>query len=206
MNKILLIGVLCVLFSCKGKKSTTDVQGTEIKTSVTANSKDFVVEKIAKTNSTETLRKNYPDANLKEGVGLFEEGTVERAYTILYPDTKNEIHLIWVSPERKKLHQVYFSNQGDWRSEKAIGIGTTYDELVAHNGKPILVYGFGWDYSGAVDWNGGKLQNSKLQVYLNPGKEPKPKFYGDGIIKPTDEELKELNLTVGQIIYQLENE
>jgi len=34
-------------------------------------------------------------------------------------------------------------------------------------------------------------------------KEPKKKFYGDGIIKPTEAELKELNLTVGQIIYQL---
>ncbi len=197
MKKIILIGVLCVLVSCKGKKSTTEGA---------TNPKAFEVERLAATNSTESLRKNYPDANLKEGVGLFEEGTVERAYTILYPDTKNEIHLIWASPERKKLHQVYFSNQGDWRSEKEIGIGTTYEELVARNGKPILVYGFGWDYSGAVDWNGGKLQNSNLQVYLNPGKEPKPKFYGDGIIKPTDEELKELNLTVGQIIYQLENE
>jgi len=203
MKKFIFIGVLCVLFSCKGKKSTTDSTSTEIKTSVKENPKSFVVEKIAQTNSVESLQKNYPDANPKEGVGMFEEGTVKRAYTILYPETKNEIHLIWETTERKKLYQVYFSKAGDWVSNKSIRIGTTYEELVKQNGKPINVYGFGWDYSGAVDWNGGKLENSKLQVYLYPVKEPKKKFYGDGIIKPTEAELKELNLTVGQIIYQL---
>lgn len=206
MKKIILIGVLCVLISCKGKKETTNVTGAQISTTNKSNPKSFFVEKIANTNSKKSLLKNYTDAKLKEGVGMFEEGTVERAYTILYPNTKNEIHLIWVSPERKKLHQVYFSNDGDWRSEKAIAIGTTYEELIARNGKPIKVYGFGWDYSGAVDWNGGKLEGSKLQVFLKPSKQPKPKFVGDNIINPSGAELKELNLTVGQIIYHLGNE
>lgn len=185
---------------------TTEVNGTEVNTSVKVNPNNFIVEKIAKTHSPEALQKNYPNANIKEGVGMFDEGTVKRAYTILYPDTKNEIHLIWDSPEKNNLYQVFFSNDGDWKSEKAITIGTTYEELVERNGKPIKVYGFGWDYSGAVDWNGGKLENSKLQVYLKPAKEPKPKFYGDGIINPTEQELKELGLTVGQIIYHLGNE
>jgi len=197
MKKLILIGVLCVLISCKGKKHTTEV---------TTSPKNFEVERLAKTNSTDALQRNYPDANLKEGVGLFEEGTVERAYTILYPNTKNEIHIIWETPERKSVYQVYFSKDGDWKSEKAIAIGTTYVELIARNGKPIKVYGFGWDYSGAVDWNGGKLENSKLQVFLKPATTPKPKFYGDGIITPNEAELKELNLTVGQIIYHLGNE
>lgn len=174
--------------------------------SATANPKNFVVEKVAKYNTVETLKKKYPDANPNQGVGMFDEGTVERAYTILYPNTKNEIHIIWDSPERNKLHQIYFSNEGDWKSEKSIAIGTTYEELVARNGKPIKVYGFGWDYSGAVDWDGGKLQNSKLQVFLKPANEPKPKFYGDQVINPTEEELKTLNLTVGQIIYHIGND
>jgi hypothetical protein len=206
MKKFVFIAMLCILFSCKGKKAATDANVSEVNTTTISSSNYFVVEKIAKTNSREALLKNYPNANIKEGEGMFDEGTVKRAYTILYPNTKNEIHLIWDSPERKKLYQVYFSNEGDWKSEKAIAIGTTYDELVARNGKPIKVYGFGWDYSGAVDWNGGKLENSKLQIYLTPAKEPKPKFYGDGIINPTEQELKELNLTVGQIIYHLGNE
>lgn len=206
MKKLILIALLCILFSCKGKKTTTDFNGAEVNTTVKANPKNFVVEKIAKAHSEEALLKNYPDANIKEGVGMFDEGTVERAYTILYPNTKNEIHLIWDSPERNRLHQVYFSDEGDWKSEKAIAIGTTYEELVARNGKPIKVYGFGWDYSGAVDWNGGKLENSNLQVFLKPAKEPKPKFYGDGIINPTEAELEVLDLTVGQIIFHLGNE
>lgn len=206
MKKLLFIGLLTIFVSCKGTKNAADVSSSEVNTSIKANPNNFVVEKIAKSHSPEALLKTYPDANIKEGIGLFDEGTVERAYTILYPDTKNEIHLIWVSSERKKLYEVYFSNRGDWKSEKAIAIGTTYEELVARNGKPIKVYGFGWDYSGAVDWNGGKLENSKLQIFLKPTKEPNPKFYGDGIINPTEAELKELDLTVGQIIYHLGNE
>ncbi len=206
MKKLILLGVLCVFISCKGKKSASDVAHADVNTTVNVNPKNFEVEKIAKMHSPEALLKHYPNANIKEGVDMFDEGTVERAYTILYPDTKNEIHLIWDTPEKKKLHQVYFSNEGDWRSDKAIAIGTTYEELIARNGKPIKVYGFGWDYSGAVDWNGGKLQNSNLQVFLKPAKEPKTKFYGDGIINPTEAELKELRLTVGQIIYHLGNE
>lgn len=206
MKKLILMGVFCVSVSCKGKKNASDGAHTDVNTTVNVNPKNFEVEKLAKMHSPEALLKNYPNANIKEGVGMFDEGTVERAYTILYPDTKNEIHLIWESLERKKLYEVYFSNSGDWKSEKTIAIGTTYEELVARNGKPIKVYGFGWDYSGAVDWNGGRLENSKLQVFLIPAKEPKSKFYGDGIINPTEAELKELDLTVGQIIYHLGNE
>ena len=87
-----------------------------------------------------------------------------------------------------------------------IGVGTSYAELVERNGKPIKVYGFGWDYSGAVDWNGGNLQNSNLRVFLKPAIEPKPKFYTDGIIEPTQGEMDELDLRVGNIIYHLGND
>lgn len=206
MKKFFLIGITCIFISCKGKKTVADQNNTSDKTNFKVELKHFVLEKIAKMNSSEELLKNYPDADIKEGVGMFDEGTVERAFTILYPNTKNEIHLIWHTIDKKKLHQVYLSNNGDWRSNKSIRIGTTYNELVAINGKPIHIYGFGWDYGGAVDWNGGNLKNSKLQVFLKPIKQPNTKFYGDRIINPNEEELKELDLSVAQIIYQLGNE
>lgn len=48
-------------------------------------SKDkFVVENLTG-YSAEDLINNYPDANFYEDSGMFEEGTVERAYTIMYP-------------------------------------------------------------------------------------------------------------------------
>ncbi len=206
MKKIILLGMLCLIFACKGTKNTTAVSETNTNITNTTATNNFTVEKIARNASAEALQKMYPDANKKEDIGLFEEGTVERAITILYAGTKNEIHLIWETPERKKLYQIVFSENGDWETGPGIKIGSTYEDLVARNAKPIQVYGFGWDYSGAVDWNGGKLEKSNLRVFLKPAAEPNPKFYGDGIINPSPEELKKLNLTVGNIIYHLGND
>ncbi|MGA8853946.1 MAG: hypothetical protein WB492_07205, partial [Christiangramia sp.] len=75
----------------------------------------------------------------------------------------------------------------------------TYAELNKMNGKKISFYGFGWDYSGAVDWNGGKLEKSGLRVFLTPGNDPSNKFYRDKIIKATPEEIEALDLKVGSI-------
>ncbi len=202
MKNLILFGMICLLISCKGTKNASSA--TEVNSK--SPTETFVIEDIIKDPTPEALNKRYPNAGLREDTGLFEEGTAERAYTILYPGTKNEIHLIWETIERKNLYQVVFSKNGDWVSSLGIGIGTPYAELVERNGKDIKVYGFGWDYSGAVDWNGGKLQNSNLRVFLKPAVEPNPKFYTDGIIKPTQAELDQLKLTVGNIIYHVGND
>lgn len=206
MKKCIVLGILCLFFACKGNKKTTLASETAAKTSTIAFFKNFTVEKIARNTSAEALERMYPDAAKKEEMGLFEEGSIERAFTVLYPRTKNEIHLIWESPERENLYQIVFSQKGDWTTASGIKIGSTYEDLVRRNGKAINVYGFGWDYSGAVDWNGGALENSKLRVFLKPAAEPNPKFYGDGIIYPTPDEWNALDLTVGKIIYHLGNE
>src|SRR5690606_6618208 len=129
----------------------------------------------------------------------FEEGTIERAYSILYQNTPNELMVVW---QNDKVYTVMVSKKGNWKSKTGITIGMTYEELLRLNKKPVLIYGFGWDYSGAVDWNGGKMEKTGLQVFLSPtGKIPE-KFYGDQIINPTEEELKVLDLEVGNILYQ----
>lgn len=206
MKKCIVLGILCLFFSCKGTKNATSTSKPAANTVASASLKNFTVEKIARNTSAEAFEKMYPDASKKEEIGLFEEGTEERAYTIMYPGTKNEIHFIWETLERKKVYQIIFSKNGDWETASGIKIGTTYENVVQRNGKEINVYGFGWDYSGAVDWNGGKLENSKLRIFLKPAAEPNSKFYGDGIIHPTPEELKKLNLAVGKIIYHLGND
>jgi hypothetical protein len=50
---------------------------------------------------------------------------------------------------------------GNWVTEEGIKLGTTLDELVRLNGKPIEFSGFGWDYGGWIySYGSGKL--SKL--------------------------------------------
>lgn len=193
MKKLILLLVIICLASCKSKGTAT----SEI-----ISKERFVIEELAG-KSADAIRKIYADANIREGAGMFEEGTEERAYTILFPDTPNELHITWENEERTKMYDLRFAENGNWRSSGGIKVGTSYEELNSLNEKPVSFYGFGWDYSGAVIWNGGKLEDSKLRIFLAPAISPQGKFYGDHIIKATPEEIAALNLKVQTVMYKL---
>ena len=191
MKQIVILLLIVGSISCSGKRTAAK----------TAENK-FVIEKLSTLNSKE-VAEIYKDANIKEDIGVYEEGTEERPYTILYPGTPDEIEITWKDSKRTKINDIRFNELGQWRSSKGIKIGTNYEELNRINNKPIEFYGFGWDYSGAVDWNGGELENSNLRVFLAPQNGPPEKFYGDQIVKASPEEIRNLNLKVQTIIYKL---
>ena len=191
MRKIFSLFIVLSLASCSSTKNKT--LGILDK---------FVVENLVRFNS-EKIKEKYPDANVYEVIGVFEEGTEELPYSVLYPDTPNELNITWTDASRTQIYDIRFSTEGDWRSSTGIRIGTTYEELNELNGEPISFYGFGWDYSGAVVWNEGKFEKSKLRVFLSLEKEPNSKFYHDQIIKASPEEIAVMNLRVGSIVYKL---
>lgn len=193
MKKLILLFVILGTVSCKSTKQTT---------TPTVSKDNFIVENLLELNAEE-IRKKYSDANIKEDAGMFDEGTEELHYTILYGDTPNEIQITWKDAGRTEINDIRFTTAGKWQSSTGIKIGTTYDELNSLNEKPVSFYGFGWDYSGAVMWNDGKMENSSLRVFLAPEKEPQPKYYGDHIIKASPEEIKNMNLKVQTIIYKV---
>jgi len=188
MRKIVMILAVLVMAACNSTK-----KGTSKSTS------KYTVENLGDMNA-EDITRNYPDSNIEEGADMFEEGTEERPFTILYPGTTNELHITWQDKERTKIHDLRYAQNGKWNSETGIDIGTSYAELNEMNGKKISFYGFGWDYSGAVNWNGGKLEKSGLRVFLKPGNKLSNKFYGDKIIEATPEEIEALDLKVGSIM------
>ncbi|PRX52134.1 hypothetical protein [Salegentibacter salegens] len=186
MKKLSLIIIVLSLAACGSSNSKM--------------SKDrFVVENLTNYD-TEELAETYPEANIQEDTGMFEEGTVERAYTIMYPDTPDELHITWKSEEREEIYDIRFSENGKWKSAEGIEIGTTYEALYKLNEKEISFYGFGWDYGGAVMWNDGKFEKSKLRVFLAPDGEVSDKFYGDRIIEASEEEIERLDLKVTSIM------
>lgn len=186
MKKISLIIFVLTIVACGSSNSKK--------------SKDkFVAENLTNYNA-EDLNKNYPDANFREDTGMFEEGTVERAYTVMYPDTPDELHITWKTEEQEEIFDIRFSENGKWKSAAGIEIGTTYEALNKINEKEISFYGFGWDYGGAVIWNNGKLEKSKLRVFLAPDGEVSDEFYGDRIIEANQEEIENLNLKVTTIM------
>ena len=194
MKKLILLITLLGIVSCKSTKAPTPAAEESPATT------SFFIEDLSTMNAME-IRVAYADAKQVEGMGMFDEGTEERAYTILYPETPNEIHISWEDTEKTRIHDIRFSESGKWISKTGIVVGTNYEELNKLNEKEISFYGFGWDYSGAVDWNGGKLENSDLFVFLEAKNIP-GKFYGDHIIKATPEEIKYMDLRVKTIMYK----
>lgn len=186
MKKIIIILSVFTLIACGSSKH------------VEANK--FEIEKLSSLSAQE-ISKNFSDANIKEGEGLYDEGTEKRAYTTLYSGTSDELHITWTDASKKHIKDISFSKAGKWKTEEGIKVGTSYAELNKLNGKEISFYGFGWDYSGAVVWNNGKLERTKLRVFLAPENEPKERFIGDQIIKATPEEIAKMNLKVAGIIF-----
>jgi HAMP domain-containing protein len=82
MRKILFLTLVISLAACKSRKPVSS-------------SEKYELENLAHVISKGDLQKTFPDAQIAEGVDLFEEGTVERAYTLLYPDTKDELLLMY---------------------------------------------------------------------------------------------------------------
>ncbi|MFV8225171.1 hypothetical protein [Christiangramia aquimixticola] len=188
MRKIFLVLSMLIVAACNSSKKATSGSNAY-----------YSMENIAEM-SLDQIRKTYPDASFKNGVGIFEEGTVERPYTILYPETPDQLLITWQNEDRIKVYSVKYSEGSKWSSNTGVKIGTSLEELNKLNGKPVSVYGFGWDYSGAVDWNGGKLENNKLGVFLAANADIPDQFYGDSIIEASPEELKALDLKVGSIM------
>ena len=191
MRKFFCLSAILLIISCNSSKNTT----------TGPTSKQFFVEDLLEMNAA-SIKDAFPNEVITEDVGLFEEGTEERAYTVISPNSPDELHITWKDKNRTQIEDIRMDTNGKWKSKTSIKIGSTYDELTQMNQKPISFYGFGWDYSGATLWNDGKLEKSKLHVFLAPEKEPKNKFYGDHIMKATPEEIKEMDLKVKAILFK----
>ncbi|MFN4762264.1 hypothetical protein ACKGJN_03995 [Gillisia sp. Q332] len=189
MKKLFLLLTVLSLASCKTANQPLAIPADR-----------FVIEDLVKLTSEE-IKTRYPDADIKEAIGIYEEGTEERPYCILFPNTPNHLEITWKDLERTEINDIRFTDKGNWKSSTGIGIGTTFNQLNKLNGKQVYFYGFGWDYSGAVDWNDGKFENSGLFVFLEARNIPGA-FYGDHIIKASAEEIAALNLKVQTLIFK----
>lgn len=188
MKKVLVLGLILLATGCKSGKITAD------------SPEKFQIENLAGVIADQNLEKVYPEAQIAVGVDVFEEGTLERPYSILYPETVDQLLIVWEDETRSRPYQLYFENEGKWSTKNGIRVGTTYEDLVKINEGPIKFYGFGWDYSGAVDWNDGKLADSDIRVFLAPVNAPPKGFYGDQIIEADPEDILNLDLKVRAIM------
>lgn len=142
------------------------------------------------------------------GEGFYKLGT------FLFPNTKNEIAISWKNKENfSKPDWIWIRKPNtDWRTNMGITIGTKMKEIEKLNGKPFMIFGFGWDYSGTVaDWNEGNLEkvhsrkNGLILRLKNKNnyelsRSEFEEVLGDKVIETSNKTLQKLNPEVYDMI------
>lgn len=128
---------------------------------------DFVLNKLLKYQSEIELKEAY-EKQVTHGRDLLPEGMGTYPVTVLYAGTSNEVKINWsdTAAYRNINNVILDGKASDWQTTQGIRLGTKLSELEKLNGKPFTLYGFGWDYGGAVQWNGGRLDNQGIFVRL----------------------------------------
>ena len=76
--------------------------------------------------------------------------------SVLYPDTPDELEVIWTDSTRSLPSAARLSVAGSrWRSSEGVAVGTSLAELEQKSGGPVEFMGFGWDYGGGSSWREG---------------------------------------------------
>ncbi|HEY9646780.1 MAG TPA: hypothetical protein V6C88_10440 [Chroococcidiopsis sp.] len=102
------------------------------------------------------------DTNVDIGEGFTEPGTTVNA------GSDRAFSVIWTDASRTKIDSIHDVGPA-WRTPEGFGMGTTFAELQAKLGK-FEIYGFGWDYSGTITFEGSNLSqyDGVLVLRLEP--------------------------------------
>jgi hypothetical protein len=147
----------------------------------TVNADDFLIipgQKVGKINTDsdeKSLIDAYGPANVTPHDTIY---TVEGQYeigTTLFKNTPDEAAILWkdnvkqARPDAVKmnLNLDQPNRKSRWVTDTGVRLGLTIKEIQKINGKPFKLYGFSWDYGGAVtDWQKGKLQPNGPQTFI----------------------------------------
>jgi hypothetical protein len=224
-----ILGTILLLSSCSIKKETNneivDVDSTSTAShgSTSVENNDAIRDPISNETRNEIVYITYPldsllnfdsekelkkryGHDLKRSTGYYPEGMGEYQNTLLYPHTKNEVEFVWLDDSVNFSGLIYIKVSGQktgWKTAEGITLGTTLKELESLNQKPFVFYGFGWDYSGMVDWDNGHLFERRIFVSLDyPGESIPPEFdalVGDHQMKSDSELAQKANPVVREV-------
>lgn len=165
----------------------------------------WTVENLAESLANDNLASDYPDVTLEENMMFFGEGTIQRNVVILNKGTANEI---LISYEDGKPYELMFGGQGRWRTKHPIYIGLPLAELNEINEKPVKFAGFGWDYSGLINFDEGSIDREHYSVFLAPDstkmeEETRLEFLGTKFFDSDSPDVEKLYFYVSSISYKL---
>ena len=111
--------------------------------------------------------------------------------TVIFPKhATRRIEVLWHDmSERRRPSSITVRHASTWTiaarfpDQRRITVGTPLAQVEAINGKPFLLFGFGWDNGGyAVGWEGGALKNA-VACNLSLRFEPDPKAKDSAVSK-----------------------
>jgi hypothetical protein len=214
MKKMLFCALIVFITSCKKQSRDTPVNAndgsilpyetSELRNETPEEIAYWTVENLANALRDDQLNAAYPDLNVKEDVMLFGEGTIERKVKILAGGTDDEI---LISYQNGRPFEMLYGNLGRWRTKHHIYIGLPVNNLNEINGKPVKFAGFGWDYSGLVNFNAGVIDGDRYTVFLSPNykdinKEAAFDFMGSNFFDSNKADVEKLHLYVSSITYK----
>ena len=120
------------------------------------------VGRITSNTSEEQILEIFGAENVRRAdVGVGEGESIPG--TIVYPnDPTKRLAILWKDEaQRKTPSEVRIRGRSSlWRTNTGFSLGSTLRQIEKLNGKPFILAGFAWDYSGTiVDCNQGRLKD-----------------------------------------------
>jgi len=155
--------------SDSSKNSTTEKVDSVVEKNVSKIENKFILDELLKINSEKELKNQFGAENVTRREEWFAEGTVSFMQSVLHADSPKEVVFQWeddsVKFEKLSSVTVYMKN-APWKAANGLHVGMRMTELETMNGKPFTFFGFGWDYAGGCNFEGGKLFNTIYGITL----------------------------------------
>src|SRR5690606_10175777 len=159
-NTLLFFCGICLFLGCNDKmKKTTEpaptVENVEHSPVETPQKAEILThEKIAELANEGTLSEIFSDSEIKTETASINEGMDHVKVVWLRKGSKNEVRIDVAPNDSTKVFRVTAAGkENKYYSETGVKPGMTVDGLNSINRKPIVFYGFQWDFGGAVKFN-----------------------------------------------------
>ncbi len=121
----------------------------------------------------------------------------------MFEGTDKEIEILF-NPEgdEKEIWDIRILGKG-WNFENGLKLGLGLEAVEKINGKPFNLQGFGWDYGGYAQFEGGKLADT-VSIRFEPGQQNyDDSLSGDRLIPSTNKKLRAIKPKIDTISVSL---
>ncbi|MFN3350809.1 hypothetical protein [Pseudorhodoplanes sp.] len=158
--------------------------------------------------SHERIVKAFGKRNVAvEAVGI-GEGEMQVASVIFPRDPARRVEVLWIDAKRRrKASEIRTGIDATWRTEQGIRRGMPLSEVEALNGRPIELWGFGFDYGGTtLDWKGGALETQAggctlvLRFAMRAGADNAAVYIGEQSLMSDSEAMRKADPVLDQVM------